>query len=78
MIFSGRVAFDIRREISSRKDIHRSLRERFSGNSQLHSRARDVRDCTLIRAGLTLLGRGEVVRQQTCTSIVGGRGQICL
>ncbi len=39
-------------------DINRSLRERFSGNSQLRSRARDVRDCTLIQVGLALLGRG--------------------
>ncbi len=28
----------------------------------LHSRVRDLRDCTLIRVGFTLLGRGEDCR----------------
>ncbi len=55
-VFIGGFAFDVRREVWSWKDIHKPLWEPLSGNPQLHSRARDVRDCTLIRAGLTLLG----------------------
>ncbi len=58
-VFIVGVPFDVRREVWSRKDIRRSLMELFSGNSQLHSRARDVRDYTPIWAGLTLPGMGE-------------------
>ncbi len=42
----------VSREVRPRMDIHRSVREVFSGNSLLHSRARAVWGCTLVRAGL--------------------------
>ncbi len=42
----------VSREVRPRMDIHRLVREVFSGNSLLHSRARAVWDCTLVRSGL--------------------------
>ncbi len=67
-MFSGEIVFNVRREVWSRKDILGSLRELFSGNSQLHSIERNVRDGTLIPAGFTLVGRGS-----SC-----GRADVCV